>query len=411
MCAKNMSYKSDLNVFVGAKTGILKGVKLCENVAIEKNLNGLNLNPREDEISAIGWGDSEEKEILLGLANQVVKVYDSEHLAFTSSLNTKCGEGTIRGVSRCNKSIVTAVESGEVSLWSDGESAKLEETIKTGPCLERMRHSSYDREIIAVGGKESDLSLWNLEAKEKCVFRAKNVPHNHLQLRVPIWVSDMAFLPGSQKVVTCSRYGHLRLYDPKAQRRPVLNMEIPEQALTTISACNKENHIVVGSGTGLMMLVDLRGKGLQMHHYKGFVGGIRDIACHPTDPYILSVSLDRFLRLHNLNTKALLHKVYLKSKLNCVLMRSDFSLKEVKIEKSYENDEVEELLIPNDPQDEKEAAKEMDLIFNEMDSAATRKSSKSKSIKSIDSKCLSKRKLEKTQFPPLKKKKKQKEVI
>ncbi|KAG8228928.1 hypothetical protein J437_LFUL007320 [Ladona fulva] len=304
-----MAYKHDFNVFVGAQTGVFKGVKLNENAVIEKNLSGLKLNPVEDEVTAIAWGDEEEKEILLGLVNQTVKVFNSDLQDFTSVIDVKCGTGPLRGVCKYGSSVLTAVDSGEVKLWSNDSLDGTELAIKTGSKIDRMRHNPFNKDVIAVGGVEADLSLWNLEAEDKCIFKAKNVPHNYLELRVPIWVSDIAFMPDGQKIATCSRHGHLRLYDPKAQRRPVLNMQIPEQALTAISPCSREHHVIVGSGTGLMMLVDMRGKGLELNRYKGFAGGVRDIVCHPSEPYILSVSLDRFLRLHHLETKTLLHKV------------------------------------------------------------------------------------------------------
>ena len=44
------------------------------------------------------------------------------------------------------------------------------------------------------GGKEHDLQIWDLNKIESGpVFRAKNVPTDSLQLRVPIWITDMCF--------------------------------------------------------------------------------------------------------------------------------------------------------------------------------------------------------------------------
>ena len=37
-----------------------------------------------------------------------------------------------------------------------------------------MGHSSVNANIIAIGGKENELKIWNLE-KETCTFAAKNV--------------------------------------------------------------------------------------------------------------------------------------------------------------------------------------------------------------------------------------------
>lgn len=58
-----------------------------------------------------------------------------------------------------------------------------------------------------------------------------------------------------------------------------------------------------------MLSVDIRGKGKVLHSYKGAVGSIRQIACTGEKPYIASVGLDRYLRIHHLETRKLLHQV------------------------------------------------------------------------------------------------------
>ena len=67
--------------------------------------------------------------------------------------------------------------------------------------------------------------------------------------------------------------------------------------------------IIVGSGKGRMNLVDLRRPAKILNTYKGFVGGITGIACSKNEPYVVSVSLDRYLRIHHIDTKELLKKV------------------------------------------------------------------------------------------------------
>lgn len=67
--------------------------------------------------------------------------------------------------------------------------------------------------------------------------------------------------------------------------------------------------IIVGTGKGKMNLVDLRKPAKVLNTYKGFVGGVTGIACSTVEPYIISVSLDRYLRIHHINTKQLLKKV------------------------------------------------------------------------------------------------------
>lgn len=61
------------------------------------------------------------------------------------------------------------------------------------------------------------------------------------------------------------------------------------------------------SGDAEMLKMVLLGKAVQV--YSGFAGTITDIKCHPEYPIIASCGLDRFVRVHNLNTKELLQKV------------------------------------------------------------------------------------------------------
>jgi len=71
-----------------------------------------------------------------------------------------------------------------------------------------------------------------------------------------------------------------------------------------VSSC-----VIVGSTKGKIMLIDLRKKGSVVQHYKGAVGSLKSVACHKTQPYIVSVGLDRHLLVHDLNSRALLRKV------------------------------------------------------------------------------------------------------
>lgn len=68
--------------------------------------------------------------------------------------------------------------------------------------------------------------------------------------------------------------------------------------------------VLCGLAKGNIVAVDLR-MGRTAQNYKGFSGAVRDIACHPSEPYIVSVGLDRFLRVHHKTTKQLLVKVCL----------------------------------------------------------------------------------------------------
>lgn len=71
---------------------------------------------------------------------------------------------------------------------------------------------------------------------------------------------------------------------------------------------------MVGTTTGTMQLIDLRAKGRALNTYKDFAGSVTKIYCDDKDPFIVSVSLDRFLRVHHRDTKKLVYKVGLVKK-------------------------------------------------------------------------------------------------
>ncbi|XP_014473100.1 PREDICTED: WD repeat-containing protein 74 isoform X2 [Dinoponera quadriceps] len=252
---------------------------------------------------------------------------------FTCSFLCNTGKGSINGISQYDGSILTAVNSGEVCLWRFDRKEEL--LINAGENLDRMCHSRVQRNVIATGGREHRLKLYDLE-KQTMIFNEKNLSHDWLELRVPIWISDINFLPETQQIVTVGRYGHIRLYDPRVQRRPVINITHQDEAFTCSCIAPKEKHIIVGSGKGKLNLVDLRKPGKILNTYKGFAGGVTGVACSMNNPYIASVSIDRYLRIHHIDTKELLKNIYLTSKLTCLAVRSDFSIEETGTENNQE---------------------------------------------------------------------------
>ncbi|XP_039583436.1 WD repeat-containing protein 74 [Passer montanus] len=99
-----------------------------------------------------------------------------------------------------------------------------------------MRQDPTRPHLVGTGGKENGLKVWDLQRPQEPLFRAKNVRNDWLDLRVPVWERDLHFLPGSQRVVTCTGHGQVRLYDPSSpQRRPVLDATFGEAPLTALA--------------------------------------------------------------------------------------------------------------------------------------------------------------------------------
>ena len=138
-------------------------------------------------------------------------------------------------------------------------------TFDTATPVNRMRVGASQNSCIATGGKEHDLHVWDVETQQ-IRFRAKNVPHDNIELRVPVWIKDMQFLQSPSdsifKVVTGTAYSEVRLYDSKAQRRPVheITIGVPGEQYPITSMCltPDETCVIIGDTSGTLSSYDMR---------------------------------------------------------------------------------------------------------------------------------------------------------
>uniref|UniRef100_A0A131Z2Y1 Ribosome biogenesis protein NSA1 n=1 Tax=Rhipicephalus appendiculatus TaxID=34631 RepID=A0A131Z2Y1_RHIAP len=321
------------HVFVGAETGLLKGVNTEKRTFA--NLNSLQEVSKSNEITCLRWKDDSESEIYAGIRSQTVKTFCPNSGICKDVFEVKGGEGPIKGLGVVNSNLVTCVSSGLLRVWAKDGSTQADTEV--GADVFRMRQHPRKEGVVATGGKENELKLWDLENLQKPVFTAKNVRNDFLDLRVPVWVTEMDFMNDSEKIIAITGHHQVRVYDPNSrQRRPVVDFEFDEYPLTCLSLTPRPEQVVVGNSHGRVGLLDIRRKGM-VHVYKGVAGSIRAVCCHPTLPIVASCGLDRFVRVHDLHSRLLITKLYLKSRLNCLLMRTDFT-----VEDEEENKDKEE---------------------------------------------------------------------
>jgi WD40 repeat protein len=74
------------------------------------------------------------------------------------------------------------------------------------------RVESRGQALCATGGREHLLKLWDLETGTH-VFKEKNVPHDFLDVRVPVWISDIQFSPSDPHLVyTSTSHGQVSTF-------------------------------------------------------------------------------------------------------------------------------------------------------------------------------------------------------
>ncbi|XP_022310848.2 WD repeat-containing protein 74-like [Crassostrea virginica] len=305
-----------LDVFVGSETGLLKGINVSK--AEWLNLQDTESVDKSKEIVCLCWKDGTESEVCMGSKNRTVKTWDAKTRVFSESVTLGTEDSKLRGIRILDGNYVSCVDTGLVRLWKNEE---VESEINAGKDVFAFDQNLSESSLFATGGKENELKIWDIELTEKPKFTAKNVKNDWLNLRVPVWVTCARFVPNSEKIYTATGHHQVRLYDTKAQRRPVLDMSFDEYPITALSLCPKdENQVVVGNTIGKLAVLDVR-KGRPVQVFKGLAGAVRAVEHHPTLPVIASCGLDRYLHIHSIEDKSH-QKIYLKSRLSSLLLRS-----------------------------------------------------------------------------------------
>lgn len=299
-----------------------------ENPHKQTNLEPIQALDKTTRITALDWANN-NNEILIGRVRPVVKVYGCETDQYFEELAVE--EGPVVGLCKYNGKLVAGLANGKIQIGTQKP-----QFLVAGDAMNRLRQCAVDRKLVATGGKErqNNLKVWNLE-KNECVFKTKNLPNDYLQLEVPIWDNDFAFIDANC-LTTGSRHGYVRVYDMRKQRRPTLCYANEKAPIAYGCLATHGDVVYVGSTNGIMHAFDLRKMKHVLHTYKGFTGSISDVVVDDSGRFVCTASLDRFVRVHDAATTGLLYQSYVKSKATRVLLR------EGKIkEETLDNEEAE----------------------------------------------------------------------
>ena len=321
---------------------------------------------KTSRITSLDWGDKDE--ILIGRANKFVKIYDASSSDFTT--NVEMIDGPIVGLARFDGKLIAGIENGTIQVLSNSMTV-----LKTGDHMSKMSQCKQNKKLIATGGKDrqNKLKVFDLET-QKLVFESKNLKHDSLQLEVPIWDTSMSFV-NEHMLATCSRYGYIRCFDTKQQkRRPTLEYTNSKEQIAYTCLTTHGNMLYAGTTSGIVRAFDTRSLHKIVHTYKGFTGSISDIGVDESGNFLFSASLDRFVRVHATHAPSLLYQCYVKSKATKILLRdcnaplndSDCQfLGEVDDEDDDEEIDNENITVDNNQTNNSDS--EYDDLFNKMD--------------------------------------------
>lgn len=187
--------------------------------------------------------------------------------------------------------------------------------------LEVMKCSPYNNNHIAYAGRNALMQIMDIETG-KIIFKSRNVANDFLNMEVPKWTTDLCWMNESNLIAACTAFSQIRLYDIRESKKPIKDIDCKDtlQHINTIipnPAVNETMQVIVGDTHGGIRVVDITKKRI-VGKFSGPTGSVRCLATHPTEPYLASVSIDRYLRIFEIGSRKLVTRVYLKQKLTTV---------------------------------------------------------------------------------------------
>lgn len=227
---------------------------------------------------------------------------------------------------------------GSVSVYNTSNSKTLADFDVKGPLC---ASATCNEGQVLFGGKENDARLYSVETQKE-IWAAKNVSQDKLHLRVPVWNTCLAFRDAlsdcfadsadesspvdSSIFYSGTAYRHVRMYDMKASRQPVVTFELgPDYRVSAIQpsrGSDSERLLYVADTAGFLTQWDMRMQ-RRLHTLKGAAGSIRKMMLSSDGQELACVGLDRFLRTYDTSSNKMTSAVYLKNRLNTCLIVGD----------------------------------------------------------------------------------------
>lgn len=232
----------------------------------------------------------------------------------------------------------------------------------------RMRPNPISHQHIMYMGYHVMPSLYDFE-KDKTVWRGQFGSPKFYGLKQKQFFTDFQFMPESASVlITGSRYREFRIYDLREGNKPVMFYDVSktsewEFAMISLAVSEHTPTLVYATeATGKIASFDLRNG--QLHKiYRDGMGTVKQLAFHPTERYMGAVSLDRYLRVYDIDKRLqrfndktsleykvriegtfganMYNKIFLKQKLNSMLFFSEGRVKKILSDKAEERRERE----------------------------------------------------------------------
>ena len=212
--------------------------------------------------------------------------------------------------------------------------------------------------------QNTPIVLYNIE-KEKIEFKGKNLPHDELGLKIPIYDTDVVEIKNNPRLnYVSTAYGEIRFYDKKASPKPSLDKKVTKSKINKIDITDDNNYLFVADNQGYCAMLDIRKSFCPCKTFKGNTGSIKSMVNIGKNNNLIVAGFDRYIRWYDYKSGNN-DKVFVKNKINSTVLVDLEPEKKINFEEEEESEIDDSEIL--DEEDENEEEEEDDNEGDEED--------------------------------------------
>ena len=181
--------------------------------------------------------------------------------------------------------------------------------------LSGVSDSIYNKDSVYLLYRNTPLILYNIEEK-KIEFKGKNLPNDELNLKIPIYDTDIVEAKNNPRLnYVSTAFGEIRLYDKKASPRPSLNKKVTSSKINQIDITDDNNYLFIGDNLGYCAMLDIRKNLNPCKTFKGNTGAIKTIVNIEQNKNLIVGGFDRYIRWYDYESGGR-DEVFVKNRVN-----------------------------------------------------------------------------------------------
>ena len=208
--------------------------------------------------------------------------------------------------------------------------------------------------------QNTPIVLYNIE-KEKIEFKGKNLPHDELGLKIPIYDTDVVEIKNNPRLnYVSTAYGEIRFYDKKASPKPSMDKKVTKSKINKIDITEDSNYLFVADNQGYCAMLDIRKSFCPCKTFKGNTGSIKSMVNIEKNNHLIVAGFDRYIRWYDYKSGNN-DKVFVKNKINTTVLVDLEPEKKISFDEEEESEiDDSEILDEEDENEEEEDDNEGD---------------------------------------------------